>query len=187
MGWAGVVVPRTGTRSGASVALAAVLALAAVGGCSFGGDDAPALACPQPAIVDGLASVDRYRPESAGRTEDLAYTAALQNISGGCQVAGSDLLVELTVEVLVEAGPAFGGAAVELPYFVAVTTAAGQVIDRRDFTARVTVPAGGRRAGTTESFSQRFVGVGRRGAAGSQILFGFTLPRDEALRRQEGG
>ncbi len=185
MGEAGVVSP-TRARSGtAMLALAAALALAA-GGCSSRGD-APPLACPAPAIVDGLASVDRYRGDGRGRPEDLVYTAALQNIAGGCRVEGADLLVDLTVEVLVEAGPAFGGSAAELPYFVAVTTRTGEVIDRRDFTARVTVPAGGRRGGTAESFSQRFVGVGRQGAAGARILFGFTLPRDEALRRREEG
>ena len=101
--------------------------------------------------------------------------------------AGGSSLVEITVEVVVEAGPAFGGSAVELPYFVAVTAPGGRVLDRRDFTARVVVPAGGRRAGTAESFSQRFVGVGRQGAAGYQILFGFPLPREEALRRREEG
>ena len=183
MGEAGIVSPGL-ARSGAAGVLAALLALA---GCASRGSDAPPLACPEPAIVDGLASVDRYRTEGEVRPEGLAYTAALQNIGGGCRVEGADLLVELTVEVVVEAGPAFGGSAVELPYFVAVTAPGGSVLDRRDFTARVVVPAGGRRAGTAESFSQRFVGVGRQGAAGYQILFGFPLPRDEALRRREEG
>jgi hypothetical protein len=90
--------------------------------------------------------------------------------------------------VLVEAGPAFGGSAVELPYFVAVTAPGGRVLDRRDFTAR----CGGagrrqaRRHGRKLQPALRSA-WGRQGAAGYQILFGFPLPREEALRRREEG
>jgi hypothetical protein len=140
--------------------------------------------CPRPAIVDGLASVERYRPGAPeGDEAGLAYRAALQNIGGACTAAGEDLEVQVAVELLVEPGPAFVGPVAEVPYFVAVVGPGDAVVDRRDYVARVTVPEGARRGGVSESFSQRFVGVGRQGGAGYRVLFGFALPREEGLRR----
>jgi hypothetical protein len=167
--------------------LAAAAALLA--GCSStGGGGAPPLLCPRPAIVDGLASIERYRPGAdAGDPAALAYRAALQNIGGTCTEDGQDLAVDVSVELVVEPGPAFVGPVAEVPYFVAVVGPGDAVVDRRDYVARVTVPEGARRGGVSEGFSQRFVGVGRQGGAGYRVLFGFALPREEGLRRVAPG
>jgi hypothetical protein len=169
-----------GFAAGLAAAVAALLA-----GCTGGGgDEAPRLLCPRPAIVDGLASLERYRPGAPeGDPSALAYRAALQNIAGTCTPEGQDLAVQVSVELVVEPGPAFAGPAAEVPYFVAVVGPGDAVVDRRDYVARVTVPPGARRGGTTESFGQRFVGVGRQGGAGYRVLFGFAVPREEGLRR----
>lgn len=169
--------------------IAAVLAglaasAALLAGCSTGGGGAPPLLCPRPAIVDGLASVERYRPGVAeGDESGLAYRAALQNIGGTCTEDGQDLAVDVSVELVVESGPAVAGPVAEVPYFVAVIGPGDAVVDRRDYVARVTVPEGARRGGVSEGFSQRFAGVGRQGGAGYRVLFGFAVPREEGLRR----
>ena len=172
--------------------IAAVLAglaapAALLAGCSAGGG-APPLLCPRPAIVDGLASVERYRPGAPeGDPAGLAYRAALQNIGGTCTEDGQDLAVDVSVELVVEPGPAFAGPVAEVPYFVAVVGPGDAVVDRRDYVARVTVPEGARRGGVSEGFSQRFAGVGRQGGAGYRVLFGFAVPREEGLRRVTPG
>jgi hypothetical protein len=169
-------------RPGGFLLLGTVLLLAA---CSS--DDAPRLVCPRPAIIDELGSVERHRPGASEQPENLLYRAALQNISGNCRAEGSDILIDVAVEVEVEPGLAFAGPTVELPYFVAVLAPGGEVLDRQDFLARIAVPAGARSAGSSERFSQRFLGLGPNGVPGYQVLFGFALPREEALRRAPPG
>lgn len=165
-----------------------LLVMASLAACG-GGGETPAIdqVCPQPAIMAELASFERYRDGGGqGLPADLAWTAGLQNIGGSCTREDGELAITLTVETTVSAGPAFLGETVELPYFVAVADAAGNVVDRTDYVARVNLPEGQRSGGTVETLSQRFTGVGEEGAAGYRILFGFALPRDEALRRQPG-
>lgn len=158
-----------------SMRLLTVLAALLLAACG-GGEEELALACPQPAIIEELASVESTREGGdPSQIENLSYSAALQNIGGTCRADGADLLIEVTIETSVRLGPAFPGGPVELPYFVAVVTPDGSVLDREDFLASVpvTVERGG--GATRESVSQRFVGLGE-GAPGYRILFGLTLP-----------
>jgi hypothetical protein len=137
--------------------------------------------CPRVAIINGLGSLERPEP---GGTGEIAYRAALENIDGSCRPDGNDLAVDITVDVAVEPGPALrSGGQVEVPYFVAVSAPNGDVLDRQDFVARIELTPGARGGGVTETFTQRFVGQ-KAGAAGYQVLFGFTLPESEALRQK---
>lgn len=164
---------RTGTAGTALV----LLLLAA--GCT-GGNEAP-LACPRPAIINGLQSLERHAGGGGG---PLAYRAALENIGGSCAAVGGDLLINLSVDVVVEPGPAAPGGVVEVPYFIAVSSPTGDVVDRQDFIARIELPRGTRRAGSSEKFTQRFVGLGT-GAPGYRVLAGFALPPGEALEQRQ--
>lgn len=160
---------------------AAVLLAAALAGC--GGSKAPpAPLCPKVGIISGLEGFERQAAGGGG----LAYRAVMEHVDGGCGPESGDLVVRIAIDLIVEPGPAFAGGVTELPYFVAISSPDGTVIDRQDFVARVTVPARARRGGVTESFSQRFVGRAA-GAAQYQVLFGFTLPEDEALKQRKAG
>jgi hypothetical protein len=168
------------SRPLAKIAGLAALAAAAAG-CTRGEEDAAAIACPRPAIINGLESFERQNPAGAG---GLAYRAAMENIEAGCRAEGGDLVVDSKVDLLVEPAAGLAANAVELPYFVAVSAPDGQVLDRQDYAARVVLPPGAHQAGTRESFSHRFVGMAAAGAPGYQILYGFALPREEALQRR---
>ena len=159
--------------------LALLLPLALAAGC--GGRDEAALVCPRPAIINGLESSERHANGMAG---PLVYRVALENIGGSCTVDRGDLITSLAVDIVVEPGPALSGDTVDVPYFVAVSSPNGDVIDRQDFVARITLPAGARRAGSTESFSQRFVGLGSS-TPGYRILTGLALSREEALKQRQ--
>lgn len=159
----------------APIAVAALLA-----GCTGGGDEPPAPLCPRVAIISGLESLEREATYGSG---EIAYRAALENIDGRCRPDGDDLAVDITIDVVVQPGPALTDRLIELPYFVAVSAPNGDVLDRQDFVARVTLAPGARSGGVTETFSQRFLGQ-EQGASGYQVLFGFTLPPDEALRQR---
>ena len=84
------------------------------------------------------------------------------------------------------AGPGDAGGTLELPYFVAVSAPDGEVIDRQDFVGRVTVP-GRRPPRRRDRDLQPAFRRPRRGRAGYQVLFGFALPEDEALRQYRRG
>lgn len=137
------------------------------------------LVCPRPAIINGLASTERRAPDGP-----LLYRAALENIGGTCTTDRGDLTTNLSIDVIVEPGPGLTGGTVEVPYFVAVSGPNGDIIDRQDFLARIDVPPGTRRAGSTESFNQRFVGLGS-GTPGYRILIGLALSREESLERRQ--
>ena len=99
-----------------------------------------------------------------------------------CRAEGNDLIVEIAIDLVVQPGAAGAGdACSSCPISWRSARPAATVIDRQDFVGRVEVPRGAHRAGVTETFSQRFVGR-EAGATDYEVLFGFTLPEDEALR-----
>ncbi|HET6469370.1 MAG TPA: hypothetical protein VFG43_13435 [Geminicoccaceae bacterium] len=174
------LLPPTGRR-------AALLAAALVGGglllVACGRSDPPLqLVCPRPGIVNGLDQTAGFRPGGGGEG-DLRWVAVMQNIDGGCSY-DDGLTVNLSVDLLAEAGPAHQGAPVELPYFVAVAGPDGEILDKQAFTAVVSLPPGTPRGGTRESFTQRYPAVTPAEGALYRIYLGFDVPRDEALRRR---
>ena len=164
-------------------AVSATIALALLAGCA--GDDGPPPPpiCPRVGIVAGLQSFDRAATEAMGA---FGYHASMENVEGACGPEQGDLVVNMTVDLVVQTDAKGGGRTLDLPYFIAISGPDGAVIDRQDFVGRVSIPASARRAGVKEAFSQRFVGLGP-GAAGHQVMFGFALPEDEALRQHQGG
>lgn len=134
--------------------------------------------CPRVAIINGLESLERTDETGAVR-----YRAALENIDGTCRVDGDDLRVDITIDVVVQPGRELTGSRIEVPYFVAVSAPNGDVLDRQDYVARINLAPGVRSGGVTETFTQRFVGRAA-GASDYQVLFGFVLPTEEALRQR---
>jgi hypothetical protein len=163
------------------IAAAAGVLLTALTGCSSGPSAPPAPLCPRVGIIGGLESLER---QAGGGSGQVAYRAAMENVDGACRAEGNDLVVDITIDLVVQPGPGIGGTLVELPYFVAVSAPNGDLLDRQDFVGKINVPRGSRSAGVTETFTQRFIGR-REGASGYQVLFGFDLPEGEALRQRE--
>ena len=165
-------------------AVSATIALALLAGCA--GDDRPPPPpiCPRVGIIDGLQSFDRAATEATGAFGYHASHGERRRCMrpGAGRPRGRDGDRSRRAD----RAPRVGGRTLDLPYFVAISGPDGAVIDRQDFVGRVSVPAGARRAGVKETFSQRFVGLGA-GAAGHQVMFGFALPEDEALRQHQGG
>ena len=154
--------------------------LLGIAACS-GNAPPPAPLCPKVGIISGL----EHHEQTAANGE-VQYRVAMENVDGACKADGSDLVVEIAVDVVVQPGPALSQTLIELPYFVSVSEPGGAVLDRQDFVARVEVPRGAHRAGVTETFRQRFLGR-ESGATGYEVLFGLTLPEAEAMRQFRGG
>ncbi|MFO1071232.1 MAG: hypothetical protein U1E17_00655 [Geminicoccaceae bacterium] len=156
----------------------ALVALTGLAACSSHKEEPVVPLCPRVAIINGLASLDHKDASGA-----VDYRAALEHIDGGCRPEGQDLVVDLTIDVVVQPARSYAGGTIEVPYFVAASAPNGDVLDRQDFVAKVTLAPGARVAGVTEGISQRFIGKAG-GATDHQVLFGFVLPPAEALRQR---
>ncbi|HMR30883.1 MAG TPA: hypothetical protein PKA13_24940 [Geminicoccaceae bacterium] len=167
-----------------ALAVAAVLGPSVLLGCS-GSEPRPAVSCPAPGIVAGLETTTAFRNgTSSGAESDLLYAVAMQNIDGGCTYGGDGMVIQLSVDLVVEPGPAFTGGQVSIPWFVAVADPAGTIIDKQTFAASVELAAGAVRGGTRESIEQRYAGVDATAGAGYRLYLGLEIDRDEALRRR---
>ncbi len=159
------------------------LVAAALSACS--GTPQPRGRCPDVRILAGLDTNNVYRGGTpAGAAEDLVYTAALQNIDGGCTYADDGLTLSVTIDVIVDPGPAHRGPSIAVPWFVAVAAPDGRIIDKQPFTATVAVDESGEPRGSREAIEQRFAGVGPDRGPAYRIFLGLEVDRDEALRRR---
>ncbi len=102
-------------------------------GC--GGTPTPPPVCPLVSILPDARQIAQYR---AGGTDltDLLTAGRITDVNGACE-SGREGTNKITVRVVIEAtrGPA-GSNRAELPYFVAITDAGGNILDKQVYTAR---------------------------------------------------
>ncbi|MGG5823688.1 hypothetical protein [Falsiroseomonas sp. HW251] len=147
-------------------ALAWLAALAACGGSGPAGvTTAP---CPRISILADGADLTRFRPGGPRDLSAMAVDARITGFQAQCDFASARRLdVRVTPEFAVERGPAATGRTVDLPWFLAVSTAEEEVLDRTTSSTRVTFPQN----------------VGRAGAVGPTVRF--TMPIGEGVRAQD--
>lgn len=164
------------------LALLAVPALLAGCGASSGPAQPPP--CPRVAILQDAADLARFQPGGGTDITDMVVEARMIGVSGGCQARRGGT-VEVTIRVGIEAtrGPRATGRAEQLPYFIAVTDAAGRVVDKAEFAVSVEFPANvSRRRGSDE---QRLVIPSGTNPADLRVDIGFQLTPDQvALNRR---
>lgn len=158
---------------------ASLLALALVAGCARKPPEA--LPCPQPAILDGAQTLERRT--GPGPT-DFAWRATLTGFGGGCRFEADAVALRLALDLAVVPGPrAVPGAAIEVPWFVAVADPSGRVIDKQSFTTRLEPPAGPGPLLLSEQVEQRIQGVGPGEAPRWRVYLGLEVEPEEGLRR----
>jgi len=153
-----------------TLTLLSCLAFAVTAGCSR---DQQAAVCPESGIIHGL---DRlYGEDAAGRE----ITVSLENIDGVCTYSGTQLALEMTIDLVVEAAPG-----TTIPYFVVTADPAGEVLDKTLFVATVpSEPASGPLR-LRERLVQEVNEVASGTSAGYSILFGLDLPPEIALEQR---
>ncbi len=137
-----------------------------------------AVRCPKVAVVYGLDTVAPVASNGAA----LPLEARLEGLRGSCGYDDAGLELDYSVDVVLVPAAPIDRTAVTLPYFVAVTDPDGRVLDKRVFTARISVE-GARPAGSRERISQRLEAVGPEDGPGYRILIGFELPRERAIEQ----
>ncbi|WGF86432.1 hypothetical protein [Marinivivus vitaminiproducens] len=156
--------------SGLLHGLPALAALAVLGACSSAPPPTP---CPTVAIADGAARRDVYEPGRAGDLEGRRYGASLGNIGGNCTSDGTDTVVDFTVDLFVQRGPAADAQSIDVPIRVGVIDPNGQIIERETVTARV--PLQGEGVTIRQPLTQRIPGVSGETVAGYAVLLGFPV------------
>jgi len=183
-----------GNRSGFALAAAAVaLAGCQTLGLTSGGTsetparERPAFACPRVATPADTADLVRFRtPESRDLT-DLVVSARITSLSGTCSPVNRGAAVQVTVSLGIEAtrGPAAQGRAVQVPYFVAVSLADEQILDKAVYALAIEFPANVQRARMRGEEIRLTIPVSAdRPAASVTVHVGFQLTEQElALNR----
>ncbi len=167
----------------------AAMAIASLAGCGSGPATLP-VACPNPGILADGADLTRYRPGPIQDLTTLEFDARLAGLNGSCTAGRGNRSVEvsLTASFSVERGAAARGRVVELPWFVAVLSPDGQILDKQGFVERVSFGRNETRTAGTSSPVTLSLPVGEeRRAQDYRILVSFELtPEDLALNRRRG-
>jgi hypothetical protein len=137
--------------------------------------------CPQVAVVSGL---DRILVGGDGTAERLHHRGGLELRAVSCAYEAGGAVVDLSVDVAAEPGPAFTGGAVDLDYFVAVVAPDETVRDKSLLTTTIPLERGAGRAGFSETLRQRLPGVTAAEGPGWRLLLGI---QPEAAPGQPGG
>jgi hypothetical protein len=171
---------------------------AALGGCqslgltSGGTGDAPAIAravaeCPRVSTPSDTGDVVRFRTPDSRDLTDLVLAARITALSGSCTLVNRQTAVQVTLNMGVEVtrGPAAPGRNVQLPYFVAVTTANEEILDKAVYSLAVEFPANTQRARMRGEEIRLTLPVSAENPAGAYRVFvGFQLTEPElALNR----
>ena len=164
---------RTPARCAAPLLLGLALSLA---GCSAM-TDGTLSTCPQVVILGGAEHLTRFQGEGRG-VVDVAAEADVTGLTYTCKYNNERAVTEIDIEFTVTRGITSGIAELEVPFFVAVADAAGNVIIKHTFDRRVTF--GDRAAGIARERIEETIYL-PEGIRPSQfeILVGFQVTAEE--------
>lgn len=145
------------------------------------------LSCPRVGTPADTGDIQRFRSPDSRDLTDLVVAARITSLDGNCRLVNRQTAVEVTLTMGVEAmrGPAAQGRAVQLPYFVAVTGANEEILDKAVYAIAVEFPANMQRARLRGEQVRLTLPVSADNQAGAYRVFvGFQLTEPElALNR----
>jgi hypothetical protein len=133
----------------------AALALAVAGCGPSAKEEIAATYCPIPFSVQDAVSLTRFRAGSGRDPGDVVFEAGLGEASSACTLGKAQMELTLRVQVAAVAGPAVGGGAVSVPYFVRVLNASGAIVQGREFEATFKLSAARPRGASMEELTLR--------------------------------
>ncbi|MCB2053564.1 MAG: hypothetical protein KDE35_04895 [Geminicoccaceae bacterium] len=149
-----------------------LVVLAGLGGCA--GTDGGA-GCPRVAIIHGL---DRLETPSG-------FDVTLALADSGCSFAQGALELDYALNVIARPGLSPRTDTLEARYFVALVDAAGTPMDKTSFGLSLPLDPSRAELVLRETIRQKVDAVTPGQAADMQVLFGFQLPREQALRQHQ--
>ena len=124
-----------------------------------------------------LANTAVFGPAPERRPDNVAFYGLLSEAELKCDYSPGAVRVSLDSIIVGERGPAARGDAVDLQYFVAVTTPDQTILNKWPFAVHIVFDGAQRRAGVTDHIEETIPLTGRKGAD-LNILLGFQQSPD---------
>ena len=166
-------------RAAASGALALALS-----GCGLFAADAPPQACPDAVILADAKRVILYRDGPGRDLTDVEFEGEIARIAGTCQYGKRELTVTVVADLVATRGPAAPAAEANLPFFVAITDEARNIVAKKVFDSAIPVPRGQRRAGVREEIEQVIPLPEGEPIPYYEIVVGFQLTPEQLERNR---
>lgn len=160
------------TRVGQLVALAA-LGLAA---CSEFGPKSIRYSCPQATTVPDLQTIARVA--SSGKDEDVQTAGRIASVVSSCKDEDGGVVTDLSIDfTALRTGP--GVKHIDLPYFVAIADATGNILGKQIFAIGLDFPGETATMKTTEKVTAHLPLKNPQLGDVYTIIVGFQLTRSE--------
>lgn len=145
----------------------------------FSKSEDTAAACPAAVVLKPLAQTAVFStPDMAARPTDVMYYGILSEIDAKCSTSGDTLQASLDVILAAERGPATKGDSVDFTYFIAVLGPNDQVLGKKSYGVRISVPNEARRAGINDHIEAQ-IPLGGQAPGSLRIVAGFQQsPQD---------
>jgi hypothetical protein len=166
-------------RLGRAAQGAALVGLLALSGCGWfsHAPEAPARACPGAVILAPLKNMAIFGPGPERRPGNVAFYGLIDEVDSKCTYSDDSVLMNLNVIVIGQRGPVAKGDAIDLDYFVAVTTPQQTILSKTPFRVHIAFPATGIRAGVSDKIEEEIPLNGHQGSDLTLDL-GFQQPPD---------
>ena len=163
----------SGAKSAALLTAALVLGLA---GCSDFGPKTNAYTCPQATTVPDLQTIARIAP--GGTDQDVQTAGRIASVSSGCTDEDGGIVANLSIDfTALRTGP--GIKHIDLPYFVAVDDASGNILGKQVFAIGLNFPGESATMKTTEKVTTHLPLKNPQLGDIYTIIVGFQLTRNE--------
>jgi hypothetical protein len=150
-------------RAAHCAALGGLLALSGCGVFSHA-PETPAQACPGAVILRPLRNTAIFGPAGERRPDNVAFYGLLDEVDSKCTYSGDSVTMNLDVIVIGQRGPKAQGDAIDLDYFVAVTTPQQTILSKTPFRVHIGFNPTGVRAGVTDHIEEVIPLAGRKGS-----------------------
>lgn len=162
---------------------AGVLAGALLAGCAADGP-APSPPCPRITTAAHTEDLVRFRPGPGRGAADVAFRSRLTGAEGGCEAGDAAVDVEMTVEFIVELGPASRDGRAAFEYFVAIPQFRPLAEGKKRFPVSVRFPEGRSSVRYRDRVAVHIpLGEGETGA-GFEIFVGHQLDAEDLARNR---
>jgi hypothetical protein len=158
--------------------VAQFVALAALGltGCSDFGPKSTAYTCPQATTVPDLQTIARVAP--SGKDEDVQTAGRIASVSAACKDEEGGVVTNLSIDfTALRTGP--GIKHIDLPYFVAIADATGNILGKQVFAIGLDFPGETATMKTTEKVTTHLPLKNPQLGDVYTIIVGFQLTRSE--------
>jgi len=140
--------------------------------------------CPQIAVVDDLKNLTQFETPSAPTPGTKISSIAMTGMETSCALTDKTVAVNIGLRFDGHLGPQAADWSTEsrsfaYPYFVAVTTPAGEILSKEVFAATIRYENGEMAVTQQEKMRQVIPLPEKATAAGYEILIGFQLTEDE--------